>query len=212
MSIRSLGLGLRRAITTALAATIFVLVPAAIAAAACPTQPTTKAFAKWGDTSDYAQIPGGSLEGGKGWTFISSKLAVGNDGFNVLPGWRSLALGGGIASAAATAISPPFCVDNTHPYFRFMLRPMGAVGALATFIIFKNSSGDLVRQLVGSNVNTTVAPGYWRPSMLNPLSVNIPLLENGGTATVQLGFMTPLSVNGPAYYVDNILVDPYRRG
>lgn len=212
MSIRSHGLGIRRALKTAFAVTLFVLAPASLAAADCPTQPTTQAFAKWGDTADYAQIPGGSLEGGKGWTFISSKIAVGNDGFNVLPGWRSLALGSGIGSVAATAISPPFCVDNTHPYFRFMLRPMGAVGALATFIIFKNSTGDLVRQLVGSNVSTTFAPGYWRPSVLNPLSVNIPLLESGGTATVQLAFVSPLTVNGPGYYIDNILVDPYRRG
>jgi hypothetical protein len=213
MSIRSFGLGrLSRALRAAFAATVLLLATASVAAADCPTQPTSQAFAKFGDTAQYSEIPNGSFESGAGWTFISSKLAAGNDGYNVIPGQRSASLGGGFVSAAATLISPAFCVDKTHPYFRFMLRPMGAVGALATFILFRNSSGNLVRQLVGSNVSTTFSPGYWRPSVLNPLSINIPLLEAGDTATVQLMFVTPLSLNGPAYYIDNVLVDPYRRG
>lgn len=213
MSIRSFGLGLRRAVRTAFAAVIVLLVPAALANAACPVQPTTKAFAKFGDQADYSQIPGGSFEnGGAGWTFISSKVAFGNDGYGILPGNRSAALGGGLAAGLSTAISPRFCIDKTHPYFRFMFRPMAALGALATFVIYRDQSGKLVRALIGSKVNTTLMPGYWRPSGLNPLTVNIPLLEADGTATVQLAFTSAFSFNGPSYYIDNILVDPYRRG
>lgn len=213
MSIRSLGLGLRRGLAPAFAATSLLLGFATAAQAECPTQPTTKAYAKFGDQADYSTVPGGSFEEpATGWTFITSKLAVGNDGYNVLPGQRSVALGGGLAAGLATAISPKFCVDKTHPYFRFMLRPMGAAGALATFILYRNESGNLVRSLIASNINTTFMPGYWRPSVLNPLSVNIPLLEAGGTASVQLMFVSAFSMNGPGYYIDNVMVDPYRRG
>ncbi|MEH3052786.1 MAG: hypothetical protein PGN13_02105 [Patulibacter minatonensis] len=213
MSIRSHGSGSGRTLARALTTLVLLLVPASVATAACPVQKTTKAFAGWGDTADYAQIPGGSFENGaSGWTFISSKLLLGNDEWDVLPGTHSAALGTGIGSLAATAISPPFCVDATHPYFRFMFKPTAPAGALTTFIIYKNASGNLIQQIVGSRVNTTIMPGAWRPSQINPLSINIPLLEAGGTATVQLGFMSPLSWGGASYYVDNILVDPYRRG
>jgi hypothetical protein len=213
MSIRSLGLGLRRLPLAALAAISVLLGSAAVASAECPAQPTSKAYAKFGDQADYTAVPGGSFEDGtSGWTFITSKLAFGNDGYNVIPGQRSVALGGGFAAGLATAISPKFCVDKTHPYFRFMLRPMGVAGALATFIIYRDAGGKLVRSLIASNINTTFMPGYWRPSVLNPLSVNIPLLEEGGTASVQLMFISPISLNGPSYYIDNVMVDPYRRG
>lgn len=211
MSNRS-GRGLRRPFAAACATLLFLLAPAALASAACPTQPTTKAFAKFGDQADYSVIPGGSFENPTGWTFITSKLAFGNDGYNVIPGQRSAAIGGGFAAGMATAISPKFCVDATHPYFRFMFRPMAALGALATFVIYRDSSGKLVRALLGSKVNTTVLPGYWRPSQLNPLSAEVPLLEPNGTATIQLAFVSPVSLNGPSYYIDNILLDPYRRG
>jgi hypothetical protein len=213
MSNRSRGLGYRRALRSTLTAFALVLVPASLASAACPLRPTAQSYARFGDTAQYALVPGGSFElGTAGWTLVSSRVANGNDGFNVLPGAKSLAIGGGYLSASPFAISAPFCVDKTHPYFRFMLRPMGAVGALATFIIYRNSAGDVVRQVVGSKIATNIMPGYWRASELNPLSVNIPLLEAGGTATVQLGFLSPLSVNGPSYYIDNVMVDPYRRG
>lgn len=213
MSIRSLGLGLRRAPLAAFAAVSLLLASAAVASADCPLQDTTKAYSQFGDQAEYTAVPGGSFEDGtSGWTFITSKLALGNDGYNVLPGQRSVALGGGFAAGLATAISPKFCVDKSHPYFRFMLRPMGAVGALATFIIYRDASGKLVRSLIASNINTTFMPGYWRPSVLNPLSINIPLLEAGGTASVQLMFVSAISVNGPSYYIDNVMVDPYRRG
>jgi hypothetical protein len=213
MSIRSSGFGLRRAALTAFASAGLLLPSAALARAECPTQPTSKAFARFGDQAEYSQIPGGSFEdAGAGWTFISSKVAFGNDGYNVLPGNRSAQLGGGIAAGFATAISPRFCIDASHPYFRFMLRPMSAVGTLTTFIVYRDESGKLVRSLLASNISTTFMPGNWRPSVLNPLSSTIPLLEAGGTATVQLGFTSTVSVNGPSYYIDNVLIDPYRRG
>lgn len=214
MSIRSIGVGRCRPVATALFTALLLLVPVSVASADCPALETTQAFSEFGDSHEYAAIPGGSFENGttSGWTFITSRIAAGNDGYDILPGVRSLQLGGGIAAAAATAISPPFCVDATHPYFRFMFRPMAAAGALATFILYRDVTGHLITQLVGSKINTTLLPGYWRLSQLNPLSINIPLLEAGGTATVQLAFVSPLSINGPSYYVDDILVDPYRRG
>ncbi len=54
------------------------------------SSPTTKAYAKFGDQDDYSAVPGGSFEeASTGWTFITSKLTLGNDGYNVIPGKRS---------------------------------------------------------------------------------------------------------------------------
>ena len=72
---------IRRCAAVALlgAATATATVPASALAAdsttGCPEQPTTKAFAKWGDTRDYALVPGGSFENGKlGWSFSNASI------------------------------------------------------------------------------------------------------------------------------------------
>lgn len=186
---------------------------AAGSAADCPDLPTSKAFAKFGDTADYSLVPGGDFEpGGTGWKFSNARTVNGNETLGVLPGQRSVAMGNSwFVSGPSTLTSPPICVSNSHPYFRFLLKPNGPVGVLATFIRFTDDAGRLVQEQVSSKVQTNLFPGRWIASELNPLSVNLKI-GAGESRQVQLVFMTPGSVLGAGYLIDNVLVDPYRRG
>lgn len=186
-------------------------VPAVASAASCPQLPTTQAFAKYGDAAQYSLAPGGDFEaGGPAWQLTNAKLVAGNGG-TVSPGSRSVALGTGWWSGPAGLVSPWFCVNAEHPYFRYMLKPNGPVGLLATFIRYKANDGSLVQQQVTSKVSTNLGPGAWKASDLNPLSIKIPL-GPGGTAKVQLVFVSPMSTLGVGYFVDSVMIDPYRRG
>ncbi len=187
--------------------------PASALADECPEQPTTQAFAKWGDSRDYALVPGGSFESGNaGWSFTNARIANGNENTGVLTGAKSVAMGTSwFVSAPSGLVSPWFCVSDAHPYFRYMLRANGPVGMLATFVRYTDSTGRAIQQQVQSRLSTSLFPGKWKPSDLNPLSINLNLAE-GETKRVQLVFFTPGSIMGAAYNIDNVLVDPYRRG
>src|SRR5690348_17796697 len=66
-------------------AAVFVSSGAAFAAQ-CPTQSGKQKFSKWGDSSSYFLVPGGSFEGTPdqvGWTLSGSTLTAGNEPFHV---------------------------------------------------------------------------------------------------------------------------------
>jgi hypothetical protein len=202
----------RRCATVALLGAAAIL-PATASAADCPDQPTTQAFAKIGDLADYALAPGGDFEKGTaGWTLNNAHLVAGNETVGILPGYRSVAMGNNwFVTGPSTLTSPWFCVNNDHPYFRYLLKPNGPVGLLATYVRYKGTNGQLLQQQVQSRVSTNLFPGKWQASQLNPLSLTLPI-KDGETAKVQLVFITPGSVLGAGYFIDNVLVDPYRRG
>ncbi len=205
-------LSARRALVPLAAAALAFVAPTTAFGASCPPQPTTKAFAKFGDNADYALAPRGNFEvGTSGWSLFNARTIAGNETAGILPGVRSLALGTGWFSGPTLVTSPEFCVSDEHPYFRYMLKANGAVGLLATFISYRDSNGSLVQQQVKSNVSTNLLPGKWKPSQLNPLSVNLPI-GPGQIKYVRLVFVTPASMNGAGYQIDNVMIDPYRRG
>lgn len=202
----------RRALLSAGVALLALAAPAGAFGASCPELPTTKAFSKYGDDADYALLTRGDFETGtSGWSLFNARTVAGNETAGILGGKRSLALGGGWVSGPTVVATPEFCVSTDHPYFRYLLKPNGAVGLLATFISYRDSSGSLVQQQVTSNVATNLFPGKWKPSELNPLSIKLPIAP-GETKKVRLLFVSPMSVGAPSYNIDNVLIDPYRRG
>ncbi|MDQ8044736.1 MAG: hypothetical protein AAGC46_08815 [Solirubrobacteraceae bacterium] len=213
---------LRRCLPVALLGAAALVLPASAAAkatvateaAACPDLPTTQAFARYGDTADYALAPGGDFEGSlAGWTLSNAHLAGQNESVGILPGGsHSIALGNSFfASGPSTVTSPWFCVDPNHPYFRYMLKPNGPVGVLATFVRYKNAAGQVIQSQITSKISPNLYTGKWTASQLNPLAVDLSI-DGQQPSQVQLVFVSPGSVLGAGYYIDNILVDPYRRG
>lgn len=176
---------------------------------ASPPPATWPAFAAFDDPADYFLAPGGDFEpGGAEWTLSNAAVVDGNEDVGVLAGDGSLALGLGLLGSSL-AVSPPFCVTSEHPAFRYLFKVNGLVGQLSTFVRYRDRDGQLQEEEVHSRTVTTLLPGQWQVSELQPLATEIPLDDYDGTAVVQLVFRTALDLAG-GYQVDNVLVDPYR--
>jgi hypothetical protein len=188
-------------------------------AAACPVQPVTKAFASQGDTADYSLAPGGNFEAGaSGWTLKGGASVVnGNETLGASAGAKSLRL-----PPLAVAVSPAFCVDKTHPTFRFAAKIDTLMSGYVAVVLYRDSAGKLTSaQFNASSTQSLLPSGKWFASDKAPLSVNIPLLNTNATASAQFMIMsTPtlgalsiltLGLTGTVS-VDSFMIDPYRRG
>lgn len=175
-------------------------------------EPTVwKAFAPWKDLADYWLAPGGDFESGTaGWALSGAKVVQGNETLGIMRGRHSLALGNGLVSTGSTAVSPPFCVTADHPTFRYALKVNGAVGALTTFVRYQAADGTTQEDQVWSKTSTTLLPGRWKPSDLQPLATRMPMARLNGVAVVRLVFRSPVNLAGSGYQIDDVLVDPYR--
>lgn len=217
----------KKTLAVALLATSAVAAAPVAASAACVPAPTTKAFAKVGDNADYSPAPDGSFEGGaSGWTLTGgAKVVSGNESLGLLtgsivPGSKSLSM-----PVGSTATSPEFCVDESHPYFRFMAKATSAMAGYKAIVIYRDASGAVRSSQFTSSSEISWGDGSWVASKVSPLAANIPL-ASGQTASVQLRFestgnrvavgiglwgrLTGGSVG--ATNIDSVLVDPYRRG
>lgn len=201
-------------------ATITAIAPTAAQASISFSAPTVcnsgavkiwRAFAAFGDNADYWLAPGGDFESSmRGWTMANSRVVSGNETSGVLKGTRSLALGSGLLSLNSTVVSPPFCVTEEHPTFRYVLKANGAVGALSTFIRYRATDGSTKEEEIHSRTATNLLPGRWKPSDLQPLATKLPLSRFGGSVSAQLVFRSAINVAGAGYQIDNVLIDPYR--
>ena len=187
-------------------ATALALFAVPVAAqAACPTAPTTKAFSQFGDTADYSLAPNGAFEtGSTGWSLSGASLANGNETYMVHGSADSKSLA---ITPTGRAVSPAFCVDTTKPTFRlFAKRTSGTWGVLSVRLRFKDSTGATNETVVGS-IDTGTS---WAPSASLNLAQPLGLWNSGQTLSVQLVF-DPEDYGG-AWAIDDIYIDPYKKG
>jgi hypothetical protein len=183
--------GLRATVTALLGVAAILVVPAA-ASAACPSTPTTKAFAAFGDDADYSLVPGGSFNAGApGWGLTNASVTG-----------KSLAI-----APTGVAVSPAVCVDVDRPTFRFFLRrTSGSWGVLTVKLRWQDASGNTNETVVAA-----VQPGTTRePSPQLNLARTLPLWNASQTTTVRLVF-DPEDYGG-GFAVDDVYIDPYARG
>ena len=179
---------------------LFAAVPAA-AQAGCPSSPSSRAFAQFGDESQYVLAPGGSFESGApGWSLSRASTANGNEPYQLVPGTHSLALG-----AYSVASSPWICISSEYPTFRIVAHRLTGGSTQPLFVSLRWLS------VLGLNVETGVASlqsdGSWQPSPVMRLSRSLPLWMPGSTLQVRLVFS---SLNS-SWAVDDVLLDPYSR-
>jgi hypothetical protein len=189
-----------------LAGLTVIALPAASAQAApasttCPTSALSQPFLRWGDSSSYELVTGGSFEGSlSGWTLSSgaSKVA-GSESFGVTGAVGSSSLG---LAAGASAQSPFTCVNASYKTFRFFARNAGAASRVLVQVVYQTPIG-LVSVPVGS---ITPASG-WQPTPAMPTGAAVAGLLLGGTAQMALRF-TDLSGTSA---IDDVFVDPRMR-
>ena len=183
-------------------AAIFVSSGAAFAAQ-CPTQSVKQQFSRWGDSSSYFLVPGGSFEGTAaqvGWTLSGSTLTSGNEPFHInsTSDDQSLLIDGG-----GSATSPVFCVDSTMPSLRFFVRQTAPGSDLKVQGVVTTPRGPLA--LTVTDVPDGSLPS-WTPVRVNLATNRIP---RGWSVSAALRFVVPSS---GSWQIDDVYVDPYRAG
>jgi hypothetical protein len=186
--------------------------PAAASPTSCAAEPTTKAFAALGDTADYALAPGGDFEGrAEAWDLSDASVVPGNETVGILRGTRSLMIGvRGDRSAAA--YTPNICVDPSKPTFRFLFRSLRSGTSVVTTLRFQSKDDPRLTVEVDSASNAVTDQG-WAAAEPNALATKITGQLINDVGNVQIGFR-PVESSGEAgrAQIDNVMIDPYRRG
>ena len=185
---------------------LLILAPAASAdtsTSGCPIPPSSQVLSQLGDTASYALVPGGDFEGNmSGWTLNGASVVSGNEPWYVTNSSDSQSLS---VPAGASAVSPPFCVSNQFPSWRFFAK----LGGGAVW-----SSLNVSVQWTDQNGNTGVMPvatlqggsfRSWAPTASLQLG---PVLDSSTTMTERLVFS---GGNGATWQIDDVYVDPYAK-
>jgi hypothetical protein len=197
--------GLRSTMAAMLAGVALLLIGVPAAQAACTATPTTKAFAAFGDNSNYSLAPGGSFESGaSGWSLTGANVVSGNESYKVggAADSKSLAL-----QATGRAVSPAFCVAQQHPTFRlFARRTSGSWGVLYAKVRWTDS-GVTNETVVGSYSASDTA---WHATQAFNLAQVLGIWNSDQAVQAQLVFTA--ETGGGNWAIDDVYVDPYTRG
>jgi hypothetical protein len=167
----------------------------------CAPQPTSKAFAAWGDNADYQLAPGGAFEAGdQSWQLSGgASVVAGNEPWKVhgAADARSLRLPPG-----ATATSPVMCVGIEHPTLRLFAKNNRALlSTLSVEVIFETSLGLRAAAPVG----VLLPHEQWKPSPRFLVVANLLPLLPGEHTPVQFRVR---SIGLGTWSVDDFYVDP----
>jgi hypothetical protein len=195
-------------ILAALASGLLVVIALpAVAHAACPTTPVTKAFQRFGDTADYSLLSNGHFESGtSGWSLTGAAVVAGSESYKVRSSADARALQ---VSPTGKVVSPTFCVGVEHPTFRLFARQAsGSWATMAVRLRWSESNGRVNETTVGSLNGSSFAS--WQPTSVLPLAQTLPLWQSGQSLQVQI-VLDPEDYGG-AWAVDDVYIDPYGRG
>jgi hypothetical protein len=165
---------------------------------------SSKVFAPWGDSANYALVPGGSFEAGTpAWAMSGgAKVVAGNETFFVRSASDSRSL---YLPSGSSALSPTVCFGLGDWHSRFFVRNVGSSGgSLKVDIVVKSLLGGLVSLLDGGSVS---ASGEWAPSARVRLTLTN-LCSLLGVRAVAFRFRT--IGRGAAFQVDDVYLDPWK--
>jgi hypothetical protein len=189
-------------------ATLLVLVPLIGAASAqadegaqCPGRVIEQPFTAWGDPADYFLAPDGDFTaGGAGWDLAGAQVVEDNEPHWVHGGDTPAALA---LDSGASATSPRICVGVGDPTMRFFARSLGGPsGTLSVKVLYTDADG-VDRALTIGTVVSDEADG-WTPVTPLPITAN--------TYEMRVAFRFTAQGPGSEWQVDDVYVDPYRKG
>jgi hypothetical protein len=170
-----------------------------------PTTELNTPLTSFGDHSLYALAPGGTFAGGAigGWRLTNAALVAENEPFGVV-GNDGSSLG---LRANGVAISEPMCIDETFPNFRFFAKA-AKVGKspLTVTVLFMDAKGNIGSVKSGTYVAKTAG---W--NLVNPMAIGIDIHPTATNAAAPVAFQFASAKDG-SWQIDDLLVDPYRRG
>jgi len=170
-------------------------------AAPCPGRVIEQPFTAWGDLADYFLAPDGDFTaGGQGWDLAGAQVVPDNEPHWVHGGDTPAALE---LDSGASATSPPICVGVEDPTMRFFARSLGGPsGTLSVEVLYADADG-VDRALPIGAVMGDEADG-WTPATPLPITAN--------TFARRVAFRFTAQGPGSAWQVDDVYVDPYRKG
>jgi|SRR5215213_3060390 len=171
------------------------------AAARCEGRVIEQPFTPWEDTADYFLAPDGDFSaGGAGWALDGAQVVEDNE-----PWFAS----GTTTSAAArmesgaSATSPMICVGQDDPTMRFFARSVGdSAGTLTVEVLYVDGEG--IEQAL--TIGTIAADGAQEWTPVSPLPITANLYE------MTVAFRFTAQGTGSTWLVDDVYVDPYRKG
>jgi hypothetical protein len=188
----------RRLVLFGFVVLLIALVTAPAARAdACEGQVLEQPFAPWNDGAPYTLVPNGDLsDGAAGWQLDGADFVADNEPWYVhggsTPGAIRLRNGD-------SATSPPLCVSLLHPTMRFFTRDTGSIlGSLKVDVVLQDGLALPVGVVLG------LLHGDWAPSPVLPVVAN--LLDD------EVAFRFTAVGLGSSWVVDDVYVDPYKKG
>jgi hypothetical protein len=174
------------------------LLAAPAARADCDDQVLEHPFAPWADNAAYTLVPDGDLTGGAaGWQLDGADVVDENEPWYVHGGDTPAAvrLDGG-----ESATTPPMCVTLLHPTMRFFVRNTGGIlGTLTVEVVPDDGLALPVGVVLG-----LVQGDEWSPSLPQPVVAN---LIDG-----EVRFRFTAGGLGSSWVIDDVYVDPYKKG
>jgi hypothetical protein len=197
-------MSLRRLLVTSVA----LLVPFVGAAGAqadeasrCTGRVIEQPFSQFGDLADYFLAPDGDLSaGGADWTLDGAEVVADNEPYWVHGGDTPAAVH---LDSGASATSPAICVGLDDPTMRFFARGLGGPsGNLAVDVLYTDASGEPGQLRIGTVV-ADEAPDWTAVAPL-PITAN--------TTEMDVRFRFTAIGAGSEWLVDDVYVDPYKKG
>jgi hypothetical protein len=192
-----------------LIASVALLLPFAGAATAradavasrCSGRVIEQPFAQFGDLADYFLAPDGDLSaGGAGWELNNAEVVAENEPFWVHGGDTPAAVW---LDSGASATSPAICVNLDDPTMRFFARSAGGPsGQLAVDVLYTDADGAPQELRIGT-VNGDETED-WTPV--------VPLAIVANTTEMDVQFRFTALGAGSEWLIDDIYVDPYKKG
>ena len=181
------------------------LVAAATARAAdsarCEGRVIEQPFTAWNDPADYFLAPAGDFSSGAlGWELAGADVVAENEPWYVHGVDTPAAVR---LESGATATSPTICVSQSDPTMRFFARSTGEpTGTLGVEVLYTDSLGDPQSLPIG--VVAGVTAGEWTPTIAMPITANV--------YEMAVAFRFTAEGTGSSWLIDDVYVDPYRKG
>lgn len=171
----------------------------------CDAQVLEQPFLPWADPADYTLLPGGSFgQGARGWQLSGAAVVGENEPFRVRDDHRPASLR---IDAGGSVTSPVLCVGIAHPTLRLFARNDGPVtSTLSVEALFEDATGGLQSVALGE----LAGHHTWAPTLPLPVVANLLAVLPDERTPVAFRFTT--SESGGAWLIDDVYVDPYRKG